>query len=99
MRKLLRASVAAACTAAAATPIELDDALLSSVVPDSSSAVTTGAEECRVARTQVDASNRLSVSKEAAEDVVVVQRPVHDAVLLSPAAHAQDALVVVSKSD
>ena len=78
---------------------DLDQAHLLLIFPDSSRAILGAAEERRVLRVQVDGRDLVGVAHKAAQDVVVMQRPVHDTVILLALAGAEDALVVVREPD
>ena len=80
------------------TPAELNDAQFFLVIPNSGSSIFGAAQKGRVLWIQINMCNDICVSKEAAEYVIVVQRPVHYPELLLSAAHAENALVVMRES-
>ena len=58
--------------------IDANLALLALVVPHSSGLVASARDKSAVGWVQVDLSDHVRVSNEGAQDVVVVQTPVHD---------------------
>jgi len=77
----------------------LDLAGLLLVFPNARCTVFAAADERGVRRAQINAGYAVSVTDERAQDVVVVQRPVHDSIVVVSLACRQDALIVVSKLD
>lgn len=67
------------------TPAEFYDAQLFLVIPNSRCSIFGAAQKSGVLRIQIDMSDYISVPKEAAKNVIVVQGPVHyPKLLLSP---------------
>ena len=71
--------VAGVVEAGAAGLADADEALLLLVLPDARGAVLRAGDEGRVQGVQVQVGDGVSVAHEGAEDVVVVEGPVHDA--------------------
>ena len=69
------------------------------VLPDACGVVFGLANEGAVCWIQVNAGDAVGVADEGAKDVVVVQGPVHNSVVVISLAGCQYALVVVSKFD
>jgi len=62
--------------------VDPDLALLALVVPHARRLVTRTRHECAVRRVQVDVSNHIRVPDERAQNVVIMETPVHDALVV-----------------
>ena len=79
--------------------IDANLALLALVVPYTSSLVTCTRYEGAVCRVEVDLGDHITVSYEGAKNVVVVQGPVHNSLMIITFTRRQDALVMMSELD
>ena len=60
--------------------VDPDETLLLLVLPDPGRTIFTARNKCTIQRIQVEMSDLVCVADEGAQNVVVVQRPVHDAI-------------------
>ena len=79
--------------------IDANLALLALVVPHTSSLVTCTRYEGAICRVEVDLGDHITVSNERAKNVVVVQGPVHNTLMIITLTRRKYALVMMSELD
>jgi hypothetical protein len=79
------------------TLIYLNQALLFLIFPNSSSSVLRATKKWRILRIQIYLSNCVSVTNKAAKYIIVVQWPIHYAIMRVPFTCTKNTLIVMSK--
>ena len=79
--------------------IDANLALLALVVPHTSSLVSCTRNEGAVCGVEIDLCDHVTVANEGAKNIVVVQGPVHNTLMIITFTRRQDALVMMSELD
>lgn len=79
--------------------VDPDLALLALVIPHTRRLVSGARHESRVSRVQVNLGDHVRMADEGAQNVIVVQTPVHYSLMVIALGRGKDALVVVRELD